>query len=125
MSATPPAAPWQLTYHDGNNNRYRFWQAETDDAVQFRYTPITPERSSSGVYSGGAPQSGTLTNEQVDKLWRWILRLETEVAQHATKRTKGSGALRTEVADHEKTWLVKNSSLLAAFNTFLAPYRSN
>ena len=49
----------QFSYFDGSGNGYTIHNKD------FKYKPVTPERSSSGTYSGGKPVSRLLTEEEL------------------------------------------------------------
>lgn len=48
---------WELEYSDGCGNRTTVW-TEEDGIVRWRYSPMMPETSSSGAYSGGEADAG-------------------------------------------------------------------
>jgi hypothetical protein len=101
-----PAAPWSLVYADGAANVYGF--DATPDGVVFAYEPMTPERSSSGVYSGGEPRNLHLAPDdpRIDELWRYVVALEADTASHAEARCKGDGAFTVSTAAGERRFLV-------------------
>ena len=117
-------APWRLVYHDGSGNGYRFEQEANGDA-RFAYTPVRPQTSSSGVYSGGEPKEGRLGDGEVEALWTWVLKLEEDTSVHAESRMMGSGTFSLTTPDGNRTFIIKNGSQLRAFNTFLAPFRDD
>lgn len=123
MTSGAQQAPWSVTYHDGSNNGFRFWQESEDEATRFEYAPMTPEASSSGIYSGGEPKQGPLNNEHVDELWRWVERLESDTSLHAASRMMRTGAFTVTTASGTRRFIVKHSPLLDAFNAFLAQLR--
>src|SRR5262245_39969007 len=55
MAAEAMKAPWKVTYHDGAGNGFQFWQDAEGGEVRFDYSPVRPEQSSTGFYSGGEP----------------------------------------------------------------------
>lgn len=52
-----------LKYYDGSGNRYAI-----DEAKKITFKPITPNESSSGMYSGGSPWSRTLDDAEYAQL---------------------------------------------------------
>ncbi|MEM7049083.1 MAG: hypothetical protein AAF604_05465 [Acidobacteriota bacterium] len=117
--------PWSITFADGNGNRLRFWLAPGDDSPRFTYRPITPENSSSGVYSGGTPRRGSLSNSQSDELMRAVLELESATANHAPARRKGTGAfILVEGDEAERRFLIQSGERLRRFEQLLESYRS-
>lgn len=105
---------WTITYSDGSANHYRF----ADGA--FEYTPVTPERSSTGMYSGGPPRAGALPAAAIDALLAWVHRLEAATALHADDRMKGTGAFSITDATGSRSFIVKRCDALAEFDAFVA-----
>jgi hypothetical protein len=89
----PLQQPWQLDVIDGSGNAYA---CRRDDAgaMTFEYRPMTPERSSSGTYSGGDPRRGPLTDAQAAALWREVKAAVDDAAGHEQARAKGTVAIR-------------------------------
>jgi len=89
-----PERPRGAWLCDGSANSHRFEQAAADAEVAFEYVPVTPERSSTGMYSGGPPRRGRLApgDARVDELWRRALALESAPALRTELRAKGTGA---------------------------------
>lgn len=116
-----PDAPWRVTYHDGSGNDFQFDGAR--GGTSYAYSPVTPEQSSSGTYSGGAPASGTLADEQVVALWKHVLELEAATAEHTKERGMGTGAFVIVTPTSARTFLVKRGDLLRAFDEFTAPLK--
>ncbi len=88
----PDAAPWTVTVADGSGSVTTFTQPIEGPAA-WHYRPVTPAESSSGVYSGGAPASGTLTASQADALWEHARAAEGEPAD----KGRAKGTLLVEV----------------------------
>ncbi len=90
-----PPPPWSLLYADGSANAFRF--DATAAGVTFAYEPVTPARSSSGVYDGGTPRAAHvgLDDPRVRSLWALIEALVADRASHAAARAKGDGAIRS------------------------------
>ncbi len=123
-SPSLPDTPWRITYRDGSNNQYRFHKASEQEPASFTYSPITPETSSSGVYSGGAPQQGTLDDAQAEALWQWIHTLEAETSAHLTTRPMGSGRFYLTTPNGTRTFTMSNGRLLRDFNAWLASFKA-
>jgi hypothetical protein len=81
-----------ISYADGAANFYRF--VEEDGGVHFTYDPVTPERSSTGTYSGGDPRQERLAvdDPRYLALRRRFAELAAETSLHVEGRDKGSGA---------------------------------
>lgn len=89
------------------------------------YAPMTPERSSTGLYSGGEPiQARPLTSEQVAKIWKLVNQLEVDSSVHGERREKGSGKFRIVSGAGERGFIIKRSApALAEWDQFLAGLR--
>lgn len=114
---------WSMTFSDGSGNVYSFISKAGDSGTTFSYTPVTAARSSSGVYSGGKPASGTLTADQAAELRQWMETLKTDTKSHTDRRMMGTGSLRLVTGGTETAFLVKNSEKLRDFNRFLETLR--
>ncbi len=123
----PPPAPgeiWAVNYRDHSGNGYRFWQDGDGEEARFAYDPVTPERSSSGTYSGGLPHRGILDPAQVEALLRWIRELETDTGHHARSRMMGTGSFRvSEGGGAERRFIVRRGRQLKAFDAFVESFR--
>lgn len=100
-SATPPAnehavdplsQPWALVVVDGSGNGYTCRRDDTG-AMTFVYSPMTPERSSSGMYSGGDPRQGPLTDAQAAAVWREVAVAVARTEGHLEGHAKGTVAI--------------------------------
>jgi hypothetical protein len=120
-----PEAPWSVSYADGAGNDFRFEQSSAKDDARYTYSPVTPERSSSGRYSGGTPAAGALDREQVAELWRRVRGLEAQTALHTDSRDKGTGSFRLVTPARERAFIVQMGAELASFDEFVAPFRSS
>ncbi len=120
----PKRAPWSVAYHDGSGNGFRFWKDTEDERPRFEYTPVRPENSSTGIYSGGEPKSGRLDDRHARELWRWVRRFESDASLQTDSRMKGTGAFKlTESAGATREFIIKSSALLSKFDKFLEPFR--
>ena len=120
-SSAEPSAPWSLRYRDGSNNATSFSRASAASDVLLEYEPMTPERSSSGTYSGGAPRTGVVPPAQVASLWERVRRLEDDPEQRAEQRRMGTGAFTISTPEGERAFLVTSGKPLLAFDAFLRP----
>jgi hypothetical protein len=119
-----PEAPWNVVFHDGSGNGYRFWKASRKEGTRFEYSPVQPENSSTGMYTGGEPKKGRVDGKRVRELWRWVRRLEGDASLRTDSRDKGTGAFRVQdPAGGDRQFIIENSPLLQDFDTFLARYR--
>lgn len=119
-----PNDTWSVGYSDHSGNSYRFWKNDGAQEARFAYDPVTPERSSSGTYSGGDPQRGTLELAQVDALFQRIRDLEADTGNHARSRMMGTGSFRvSEGGGGERRFIIRSGPGRQAFDTFLEPFR--
>jgi len=115
-----PAPPWTIQLADGSGNLWRFSRPRADGAATWSYVPVTPAESSSGVYSGGAPREGTLTDAQVQALWPLARAVDGDTAHHIEARRMGTHALSLGVGESRQTRLVDGGDALARFVAFLS-----
>lgn len=122
--AAAQQTPWTVTYSDGSGNGFRFWLAEGEEAARFQYSPVTPEMSSSGIYSGGAPKSGAVSDGRpVEELLQRVEALAADEQSHVKDRMKGTGAFTIEDAKGKREFIVKMGATLREFNDWVAPFR--
>jgi hypothetical protein len=76
-------------YVDGNNNTYRITPEK-----KLIYEPVTPEMSSSGVYSGGNPKEVMLNKEDYKKLTGLINSTFKNKKVHTEARNMGTGMVK-------------------------------
>ena len=88
------APPWTLDVSDGSGNLYRCRHVAGDSA-RFEYVPVTPQDSSSGVYSGGAPRSGLMTADQVRVVWQLVEFAVQQTDGHVEQRAKGTVSIES------------------------------
>lgn len=123
-SEGPTCLLFFLAYSDHSGSSYRFWKASHDEPAQFVFDPVTPERSSSGTYSGGRPNQGKLDSAQAEALLERVRNLEADTECHIDKRMMGTGSFRIREGDGpERHFMIRSSSSREAFDTFLEPYR--
>ncbi|MBA3541655.1 MAG: hypothetical protein H0T79_18720 [Deltaproteobacteria bacterium] len=118
MQTATPDAPWSITYSDGSANQTEL-SSDAAGAV-FAYLPVTPERSSTGMYSGGAPRSGRLDAHQLEALWHRVRAFEADASLQTSDRMKGTGAFWITEATGTRTFIVLRGPLLLAWDAFLA-----
>ena len=125
MTGTATEAPWSIHYADGAANVYRFEQRSAGAEVSFEYVPVTPEMSSTGSYSGGAPHRARLAagDARVAELWRRVEGLEADTASHADARAKGTGAFRIRTPSGTRAFIVQQGARLDEIHSFLAGFR--
>jgi hypothetical protein len=118
-----PNPPWSVSYSDGSGNGFRAEQSSAGEEPRYTYSPITPERSSTGMYSGGEPAAGALDQEQTVALWRLVRRFQRETSLHVDSRMKGTGSFRLVTPEAERAFIVSQGDELSAFDDFLARLR--
>lgn len=124
MADPNPVAPWKLHVADGSANAYHLECAGEGQQVSFKYVPVTPEQSSTGMYSGGSPREESLaaTDARLDALWKTLYALDSNEAVHVADRAKGTGAIAWENAKGKHDFIVKRGpeldALLAQLEAF-------
>lgn len=119
--ATIPAAPWTVRVFDGSGNVWRLSRDASALPATFAYEPMTPERSSSGVYSGGEPSSGRLTVAREGVLWQHVRQVQGDSAHHITARRMGTVAVEVRLgAGDPQTTLSEGSAAVDALLGFCA-----
>lgn len=116
-------AQWVVNFSDGSGNRYTVSGVGADGEARLVYSPVTPEQSSSGTYSGGAPADLQLSAENTSDLLRRVRVLEQDTAHHTEGRSMGSGSFRTKTADGESHFLMRMGSELGDFTSFMTSLR--
>lgn len=111
---------WECFYIDGSNNEFYFYR--NDGKIHFRYDPIQPMMSSSGVYSGGTAKEGVLTPEQAQTLESQLKYWSETTGAHVERRIKGVGSFRMVDGDTERLFLIPESQL-KELNVLLKPLR--
>ena len=74
-------------YSDGNSNSY------TLDEKKLVYTPVNPEESSSGTYSGGKAKKAGITKETFKNISRLLDKAMSEKEQHQQNREMGTAQI--------------------------------
>ena len=132
---TPPSTPeaepktedvvkaesiWECFYLDGSGNQFHFYRKE--GTMHFRYDPIQPMMSSSGVYSGGTAKDGVLTPEQARVLEAQVKRWQETTSAHVDRRSKGISSFRAVQGEVSRVFLVPESQLVE-LSELLEPLR--
>lgn len=119
-----PTAPWSVIFADASGNSFHLLQTSPDTTPEFEYTPVTPEVSSSGVYSGGMAARGELTPEQVKQIWAQIDALSSDTAAHVDQRTMGTGSFVVVKNSVRQQFIVRSGPTVQAFSDLLAPLKT-
>ena len=77
----------RYVYADGSANLYII----SSDSLE--YDPITPEESSTGIYSGGEPKTVSISTEQFKSISQLFDKALANKAVHIEDRMKTSGAI--------------------------------
>ena len=118
-----PTAPWAIIFADASGNSFHFLQPSPNATAEFAYTPVTPERSSSGTYSGGMAASGDLTPTQVRQIWSGMRDLRDDTGSHVKQRMMGTGSFRVTEQGKQYDFIVGSGPALDAFMTLVTPIR--
>ncbi len=87
-------------YADGSANLYLLTEKE------LRYVPVTPEQSSTGMYSGGDPKTVTISSDQFNELKGLLENALTNTSIHIPDRMKTSGMI-TKTGSDKKQCIIK------------------
>src|SRR5688572_6597745 len=87
ISALKLGAQTSYLYSDGNSNSYAITE------TQIKFDPVSPEESSSGMYSGGEPKVKVITPHEFRKLSVLFEEAFSDTASQQKKREMGSGLL--------------------------------
>ncbi len=101
--------PESISFADGNGNNYNF------SPNRFIYDPVTPEESSSGVYSGGKPVDKSIDLITFQRIVIKAYALVEKTNLHIDSRIMGSGALTISFAKSTKTAIIKDCDELSNF----------
>ena len=123
VSQMTPEPPWQAIYDDGSGNRYRFWRSSSTESAHFDFDPQQPLTSSSGIYSGGSPNSGELTPTQAADLWSNMVGFERNTAIHFERREKGTGRFLLTRGGVDQEFIIARGTELDGFGDSLAAFR--
>ena len=74
-------------YSDGNSNSY------TLDESKLVYTPVNPEESSSGTYSGGKAKKAAITKDTFKHISKLLDKAMLEKEQHQADREMGTAQI--------------------------------
>tara|TARA_Y100001954_G_scaffold192879_1_gene207701 strand:- start:157 stop:609 length:453 start_codon:yes stop_codon:yes gene_type:complete len=111
---------WECFYTDGSNNQFHFYRKE--GKTHFRYEPIQPMMSSSGMYSGGTAKEGILTPEQARLLDSRLQYWQENTSAHVERRSKGVGSFRISQGEGEHLFLIPEAQL-NELSALLEPFR--
>ena len=111
---------WECFYLDGSGNQFHFYRK--DGLIHFRYDPIQPLMSSSGVYSGGTAKDGVLTPEQASTLETQVQNWQKNSSAHVERRSKGVSSFRVVQGDKSSRFLIPESQL-ETLSALLEPFR--
>lgn len=93
--------PMHYTYADGSGNRYIL------SPISLEYDPVTPEESSTGMYSGGEPKTVTITAEQFLRAQTVLQSAINNTAIHIPDRIKTSGAISVVDKNETKGYVIQ------------------
>ncbi len=107
----------RAAYIDGSNNVYEIGE-------RLEYIPMTPERSSTGMYSGGEPRSIALDAEQRNELLAVLDQIAADTENVISERPKGCGTI---IRGESRVYCRQGSTLKAEleerFEALLGPQK--
>lgn len=90
----------QFEYADGNGNVY------TITSTTLGYSPVKPEDSSSGTYSGGVPKSIALTPDQFVVISAVLTKAVDNTTSHISERVMMSGVVSVINGNNKKRYII-------------------
>ena len=115
---------WTLLFADGSGNQYSLSSPGTEAPGHLVYTPVRPENSSSGVYSGGDPADLELSAADNAELWAHLRALQEDEGLHVTARGMGTGQFSMSTPNGNARFIVRMGSELSAFTKRLENLRT-
>jgi hypothetical protein len=110
--------PWQLRFVDGSGNQSTF--SHEAGRLTVRYEPMTAAESSSGVYDGGRPFSGTVSEALANRILESVRALAADPQLRVARREMGTGQFTINVSGgKECRFLIARGEPLEAFVSFL------
>ncbi|MEX2753171.1 MAG: hypothetical protein Q6366_015065 [Candidatus Freyarchaeota archaeon] len=98
----------RIDYGDDSGNRYTLI-LEEGKAVM-KYEPVTPERSSSGFYSGGEPFERDIDVELFKQIAEIAMQAIQTKSSHINRRVMGSGMLTIEIKNSKRKLILAPNS---------------
>lgn len=92
------------TYLDGSGNKYE-WMADG-----LSYVPVTPEKSSSGEYSGGNPKKVGVSSEEVKLLKAAFEKAIKAKNEHQENREMMTGMIIRTKKKKESNFILRSDS---------------
>lgn len=105
--------PVKIVFSDGNANIYKISQSTVT------FTPVTPEQSSSGIYSGGEAKIVSISKEQFADFFIDAESMLTNKSITTDKRQKGMGNIKIEFKNSKKSAIIVESDELVNFKKSL------
>ena len=105
--------PIKIIYNDGSSNAHII----TTDS--YKYSPIKPNESSSGTYSGGEEREINLSQNQFSEIFIEALSIVENESLHIDSRMMGTGMLRIKYENSETQIYIDNCIELENFESFL------
>lgn len=106
-------------YYDGSNNHY------TLDQNTLTYDPVTPEMSSSGIYSGGEKFTIELDQEKKQKLVSLFNAAYLARSEHQTRREKGTGNVIIQTGQDSKSCILRRDAVVkTSIENYLSTFKT-
>jgi hypothetical protein len=107
--------PIEISYSDGNSNEYLI------KPEVINYIPVSPENSSSGIYSGGSAVVMDINpdNQQFNMAFIKAIKLKENKDIVLESRPMGSGLIKLKFKNSEMSVIIKDCSELSEFEDYL------
>lgn len=102
-----------LRYQDQNNNVYLIKDGQLD------YTPIKPNQSSSGVYSGGKAVQKKLSEDEITKIFALVKKIVKKPSVHTPQRRMMTAIMACQLDKDWQRFTLLRSDLRTQLETLL------
>lgn len=102
-----------LRYQDQNNNVYLIQEDK------LTYSPIKPEQSSSGQYSGGKPASKQLNETEITQIFALVKQIVKKTNLHVSQRRMMTAILACQLEQDWQRFTLSPSELRTQLETTL------
>ncbi|MBN2776747.1 MAG: hypothetical protein JXR36_03850 [Bacteroidales bacterium] len=106
-------SPVQIIYNDGSSN------AHIISKDNYKYSPVTPQESSSGTYSGGEQREVNINENLFNEIFIKALSIAENKTIHIESRMMGTGMLRIKYENSETQIYIDKCMELENFERFL------
>jgi len=110
VDIAPKAESLKASVSDGSGNHYTFsavLKAGAYEQGRVVYSPVQPDESSSGTYSGGKPFDRPLPPARSSDIWNTLLALQGKSDIHVQARRMGTGSINISSDAGSESFLIQ------------------